>query len=84
MNMKGQMMKSRVLTKAKASRFKIHVESNNNYRKIVYTPMCHKCGKPMKLKWSDSITGNKQIWSCLECFHYRIINHSSPICKNAP
>lgn len=53
-----------------------YCQSDKNYKRAVYTPLCHKCGKPMELECSDSINGKKQTWYCPECFHYRIISPS--------
>lgn len=72
-------MKSKVLIKSGQSQK--HFRRSDSSRRTGYIPFCHKCGKPMKMDWSDSITGNKQVWRCRLCFRYRIVNTSSNIDK---
>lgn len=53
-----------------------HVNGYQRSRSLQNIPVCKECGKNMKIEWSDSITGNKQIWCCDSCFHYRIVKPS--------
>ena len=65
-------MKSNMLTEA--GQFQKQIERDKNSKAPGKTPFCDKCGKPMKLEWSDSTTGIKQLWSCLGCSFYRVID----------
>lgn len=53
-----------------------YCQSDKNFRRAIFTPLCNKCGMPMELEWSGSITGKKETWYCRKCLHYRIINPS--------
>lgn len=78
-------MKSYMLTEA--SQLKKHAGGDKSPQKIGYIPICRKCGNLMKLEWSDSINGNKQIWCCRTCFRYRIISplltKTKGLCRNS-
>ena len=52
-----------------------HVRSDRSSKSIRNAPICHRCGKPMKLAWKDSITETRQTWECRRCSLYRITGH---------
>jgi formamidopyrimidine-DNA glycosylase len=64
-----------------AGRYQSHVNSYQRPNSIHNTPICNKCGKPMKIDWSDSVSGNKKVWYCDVCFRYRIVKSSLPRVK---
>lgn len=67
-------METHIITKAGQSQKR--VKRNKSSAGAGYAPVCNKCGQPMKLDWTDSITGSKQIWCCRICFHYRVVKPS--------
>jgi len=65
-------MKSSVLTEF--NQFQNNSHGDIDSGSTGNAPVCHKCSKPMTLEWSDSISEIKQLWSCLRCSFYIIID----------
>jgi hypothetical protein len=69
--MEYPMMKLRI--RSRASSCQIPIQSARTSDSSRDDPICHGCGKPMKLVRRFKETGDRQVWYCSGCLVFRII-----------